>query len=686
MKKLIAFMTAMLVAVFTVSASEKTDSTMVQQLNEVTVSSLYRSSTGANNTLKAADLQLQNHGQGPDYVLQTLPNIFAYNDNGTPMGYSYFRLRGMGQERINITFDGIPWNEAEDFGCYFSNSPDLMASMHSIQVENGSSVTNNGSAAYAGNVSLESVNLKTDTVSYAELGAGSFNTFRASAVYNMGIKNKWGFHIRGTQQQTDGYKENTFNNSQALAMKLGYFFNENHSVDLLTMNGFHRNGQGYMGLPMSELPKHSTPFKQVKSGNMQQETDNFFTTYNRLQYTGKFNGKVFLTSSFYWNHQTGDYRVGWYDESIPAGKVLNNYHLVYNMFGLNTVAKWFISNDLSLTGGINGYLYSRSHKGYDVPDPNNVINIWHTPDGLLPYYANSGDKPEFSSFATLKYSPVKDLHLTGSVQYRMTSLDYSVKTPAYGDTEFDKPFKHTWNFVNFSLAADYMFVDHNIVYAKYAEVSREPSRTDIFGGEYIMNDSPLDTQNERVHNLEIGYTYKNSRMSVTANGFYMNFHNELVATGDLSPVNFLPIHKQMDTYRTGLELTTAYNPFNSFNIILNGAYMKSELRDYKTEATFSPKWTLFGEVNYTFNKVKVGVNTNYRSKMYLDVENNFSLRPGFTLNAYVNAPIYKNIEVSAFLNNLTNRLNISNGSVSDNTAYYLIDSPFNFYLSCKFKF
>ena len=114
--------------------------------------------------------------------------------------------------------------------------------------------------------------------------------------------------------------------------------------------------------------------------------------------------------------------------------------------------------------------------------------------------------------------------------------------------------------------------------------------------------------------------------------------------------------------------------------------MKSELRDYKTEATFSPNWTLFGEVNYTFNKVKVGVNTNYCSKMYLDVENNFSLRPGFTLNAYVNAPVYKNIEVSAFLNNLTNRLNISNGTVSDNTAYYLIDSPFNFYLSCKFKF
>ena len=72
--------------------------------------------------------------------------------------------------------------------------------------------------------------------------------------------------------------------------------------------------------------------------------------------------------------------------------------------------------------------------------------------------------------------------------------------------------------------------------------------------------------------------------------------------------------------------------------------------------------------------------------MYMDVKNEFSLRPSFTLNVYVNASVYKNIELSCWLNNLTNRLNTSNGSVDGNIAYYLIDSPFNFFVSCKFKF
>lgn len=677
--------TVLSVAALAAFASEKADTVTAKQLEEVTVTSLYRGNTGTNSILNTQVLQNQNRGQGPDYMLQTLPNIFAYTDNGTQMGYTYFRLRGMGQERINITLDGIPWNEVEDFGCYFSNSPDLMSSMHSIQIENGSSVTNSGSAAYAGNVSLESVNLKTDTISYAEIGGGSFNSFRTSAVYNMGIHNKWGLHIRGTAQQTDGYKEHSYNNSQSLAVKLGYFFNDNHLLDFFSMTGFHRNGQGFMGLPESELPKHPKPFKQMASGNREQETDNFLTTYNRFQYTGKLNGNVFLTSALYWNHQTGDYRIGWDVESVPAGKVLNNYHLVYDMLGVNTVAKWFINNQASLTGGINGYYYSRKHQGFDVPDPNKIINIWHR-DGLAPYYDNNGKKPEFSTFATVKYNPVHNLHLTGSLQYRMTSLDYYVKTPAYGDAASDIPFKHTWNFVNYSLNADYVFAKYNTVYVKYSEVSREPSRTDLFGGEYRMSDSPLNTKNERAHDVELGYTYKNNRISVTTNGFYMNFHNELVATGELSSINFLPIHKQMDTYRTGVELSATYNPFRTFNIILNSAYLKSELKDYKTEATFSPNWTLFSEVNYTFRTVKIGVNTNYRSKMYMDVKNDFSLRPSFTLNVYVNASVYKNIELSCWLNNLTNRLNTSNGSVDGNTAYYLVDSPFNFFVSCKFKF
>lgn len=686
MKNKILISLVLILAVLSTKASSVNDiDTTVYTLKEVTVSALYKSKVGANNTLSSNTLRETNHGQSLDKVLSQLPNIFYYGDSGTDMGYNYIRLRGMGQERMNITLDGMPWNESEDFGCYFSNIPNMMASMSYINVLNGASVTNNGTAAYAGTISLESVNLRKDTVSYAELGGGSFNSFKTSVVYNMGVKKEWGLHVQATQQQTDGYKENTFNNSQNLTVKVGKFFNNKHSLDLLSMNGFHRNGQGYQGVTEEYLDKHPNPFKQAISGNRQTETDNFYTTYNRLQYKGTFSDNIFLTASAYYSHQLGDYRIGWDDEEAPSGKVLNNYHLNFNMIGVMATTKWVIKNNLSLVGGINADYYQRKHIGYDIANTDSVINIWHA-NGKPSYYNNVGRKPEVNVFATVNYSPLKNLGLSGSIQYRATELKYRVNQAAYMDTEYDKDFQHTWNFVNYSLMADYSFNSNNTVYAKYSVTNREPSRTDLFGGEYISIDSPLNTDHECVNDLEIGYNVKYDRIKANINYYYMNFKDELVATGELSPINFLPIHEQMNTYRSGIEVSAEYNPFKTFNIIANGAWSVNKIKDLSTNNTFSPKWVVFGEVNYTFGKVKVGLNTNYRSTMYMDVQNEFKLKQFFSLNAYTSMTVLKRVDLGVYLNNITNRLNISNGSVADNIPYYLIDNPFSFFIDCKIRF
>ena len=74
--------------------------------------------------------------------------------------------------------------------------------------------------------------------------------------------------------------------------------------------------------------------------------------------------------------------------------------------------------------------------------------------------------------------------------------------------------------------------------------------------------------------------------------------------------------------------------------------------------------------------------------MYMDIYNNHQLKENITLNAYVNARVSKIVELSLNLNNITNRLNFSNGSVDipSDTAYYLVDSPFNMFATAKFHF
>lgn len=689
-KQIFLFLSLFIVAMSSMAKKvEPTNDTIRQYtLDEVAVTSLYRNNITTGSELSLAALKSENHGQGIDYVFAKMPNIYAYNDNGTHMGYCYFRLRGMGQERMNVTLDGMPWNEAEDFGCYFSNSPDLMSSMHSVKVERGASVTTNGTAAYAGNVSLESADLKKDKDSYVDIGGGSFASFRTTAVYNMGQKGHWGLHIRATQQQTDGYKENAYNNAQALTAKVGYFFNDNHSIDLLTMTGYHRNGQGFMGITEDMLPKHPTPFKQMISGNREQETDNFLTTYNRLQYKGKLSDNTFFTSAIYWQHQNGDYRIGWEDETAPSGKVLNNYNLRYDMYGVNTVVKYYPISNLSIIGGVNAYMFNRRHKGYDIANTDTVINHWSA-KGVDTYYDNYGNKPDVNVFTTVKWTPFNKFNISGSLQYRHTALDYNVNKAYMFDPNNDTSFNHHWNFINYGFNVDYKLTNTSKIYARYAVTNREPSRTDLFCAEYKSVESEMNTDNERVHDVELGYELRNKFINFNANFFYMNFKNELVATGELSPMNFLPIHKQHDAYRTGLEFAIDMQPIDKLHIIANFAWSVNKLKNvngFTKTHTFSPDKTCFAEVNYEVNKVKFGVNTNYRSSVYMDIENKFTLKDLFTLGAYVNARLNKTFEVSLNMDNLTNRLNISNGSTDGTNAYYLVDSPFNFFASCKIHF
>ena len=678
-KKILTLVALSVFSGMTAKGEEVLDSIRVYGLEEVSVTSLLRNNITTGSIIGPELLLKKNHGQGPDYVFSELPSVYAYNDNGTRMGYTYFKIRGMGQERMNVTLDGMPWNELEDFGCYLSNAPDLMSSMHSIKLERGASVTGSGAAAYAGNITLESVNLREDTTSYVSVGGGSFGSFRTSVVYNSGVSDKgWGFHVRATQQQTDGYKTGCFNNAQGLSGKVGYFFNSNHSIDLFTILGYHRNGQGYLGVPESLLPDHPTPFKQTVSGNKPQETDNFLTGYTRLQYKGVLSDKVILTSSLYWSTQKGDYRVGWEEEE--RGYVLNNYDLSYHLYGTGTTVKYYPTESLSLTSGVNLWMYQRRHRGYDIPG-DTLINHWRE-GNHKPYYDNTGYKPDLSGFMTVGWR-CKSFEATGSIQLRYTGLHYRVSLPSQKGIDIDQD--NEWTFLNYSLGLTWSPNTWNKIYARYSETSREPSRVDMFGAEYYQGEYLATPDNERVHDLEVGWELRTSRIKANINAFWMGFSNELVTTGELSATNGLPLHTQHNATRYGLEGTLEYNSRSGLCARLSGSVSKNKLKEFKTH-TYSPGHTLFGEVWYNTKGGSVfGIHANERGEMWMDLENEHSLPVYFSLGAYYHQQVGKRFTLEIDLENITNRSNISNGSVDSGVAYYIPDAPFTFWIGGKIK-
>lgn len=138
----------------------------------------------------AKDINIKSTGQELSFLLSETPSITNYSDAGSSQGYSYFRLRGIDQTRINMTLDGLRLNEPEDQGAYFSNYPDILNSVSKIQIQRGVWTSKNGVASYGGSVQLFSPNLADTTKKTFGLGYGSFNSLRVFGEYNSGIKTK----------------------------------------------------------------------------------------------------------------------------------------------------------------------------------------------------------------------------------------------------------------------------------------------------------------------------------------------------------------------------------------------------------------------------------------------------------------------------------------------------------------
>ena len=669
--KRIKFILSLGVVLCNFNVYAQNDTISLYSIDEVSVTSFFHGNEKLTE-YSTEDLIQNNYGQEPSNLFSKLPSVISLNDNGTEFGYGYFRIRGLDQTRINVMLDGCPWNEAEDFGSYFANSPDLMSSMESVNVQRGTSSNNNGVAGSAGSINLESVNIWNENQSYVQLGAGSYNSFKSSIIYNMTPRNGWGLHIKATHQQTDGYRDYGYNNSKAATIKTGYKFNNMHSLDILSMNGYHKNGQGWIGNTLAELENNPTA-----NGCTSLEDDNWFMTMNRLQYKGRLTDNFILTSSVYYQHQTGSYRfdldnymrkladANWGDTGI-----LYDYALTHNLGGANVIGKCYLTN-LTLTAGLNGYRYNRRHYSGDK-------SVGVSDDE---FYDNTGYKNDLNGFAVMSYTPINNFTIGGNIQYRHVKFDY---TDNLDDTFIYNAhvYNTIWNFVNWGLNANYNPINNLLLYAKYSRVNREPTRSDMFGGNEFFTGDIATITPEIANDFEIGATFKNKKIDANVNLYYMWFQNELILNGELG-MNGLPCHENaQNSFRTGIETTINWNIYDGIYFNFNGSYSYNKVTSDtfgKVNHILTPNYTVDSDLFWKKNIWNVGVNVNYRSSMFVDMGNAYIIPEAYTLNVYGFVKLNK-VEIGLRCNNVTNRVNYCTGTVNvNNEIMYIRNAGINFH-------
>ena len=709
MKNLFLFLTLLVLSVSVNAQQEKQqDTTKTQQLDEVLVKAVRvdADSPITHSNVSKAEIQKRNLGQDVPILLNYLPSVVTTSDAGAGIGYTGIRVRGTDATRVNVTINGIPYNDPESQGTFWVNLGDIASSTESIQLQRGVGTSTNGSEAFGA-----SLNLLTDVFSeeaYAEISNsfGSYNTRKHTVKLSTGLLNDhFEFSGRLSKIDSDGYIDRAFTDLKSYFLQ-GIYKDENTLIKALTFGNVERTYQAWYGLTKEELEED----RRQNPYTYDNETDNYWQDHYQLHWNQRYNNN--WSTNLGLNYTKGKGYFEQYKEEEAAADFSNLIEddsdvIVrrwldsdFYVLNANVVYK---KDALEVISGISYSSFTNDHFGEVIWGsdlaPNTQIRDR--------YYDGDATKNDFSVFskATFKLAP----KFTGFVDLQGRFVSYKTNGINSDLNEFvtDADF----SFFNPKLGLTYKSSEKNSYYISYARANREPNRDDFKAGV---------TDNETLNDIELGWRYANNKVNVNTNLYYMFYQNQLVLTGELDDVGSPIRATSGESYRLGLEVD-ANIAFNSkFSTSLNVAVSQNKNQDFttsldgefvnlgNTNISFSPELVIGNAINFMPNKnLQISFLSKYVGEQYMgNTDNEASILESYFVNDLnVNYQIkpnklFKSIIFSGLVNNVFNKKYVSNGyygtyddtwSVPGQTttldyAGYYPQATINFLLGMTLKF
>jgi len=626
-------------------------------------------------TIDEAELDRRYFGQELPLLLTTAPSITAYSDAGSFSGYSYMRLRGIDQSRVNITLDGIPLNDPEDHFVYFSNFPDLTNSLESVELQRGVGTSSNGVASYAGSLTLESVSLAgAQRGGDVQLERGSFDSNRGSVEYASGmLSSRLSFYGRVSGQETDGYRRHSSNRSASFFVSGGYF-GDHDIIKAVAFGGRAKNGLAYLAASLDDLEAdpRANPLTDA-------ERDDFFQNFASVQYTRLLGSEADVGVTAYGMWSGGDY-------DVRVEPDLWNFGLVSGAGGLIATARARFGR-FRVLGGAHGSGYERAH--YAAIRPNLDARL----------YDNTGFKNEASGFAKASYD-VGRWSLFGDLQVRRAAFRYEPDANAGIESQ-----RIDWTFVNPKVGVTWQANHALRLYASYGKNGREPTRNDMFAG--FDN---LDTTNaefvgsldrvrpESVHDLEAGVVAQGSRVGVHANLYSMDFHDEISPIGPLSYLG-LPLRKNVRrSYRRGVEVDVAFRATTALTGSVNATVSRNRIDEYTDDASgvtytdveplLTPRTIANGSLTYALGRaLQFSAYGRFVGSSYLaNTSDARFTTPGRATADASMAWAMTRYTLGVRMNNLTSTPFYTGGYTDGTTSYYYVLPPRNVFVTLRARF
>jgi iron complex outermembrane receptor protein len=720
MKKL--FFSALLCVVVTVLYAQKekkfNDTTLLQPV-EVQAIRAAEKSPFAKTDLTKKEMAKTNLGQDLPFLFDQTPSVVINSDAGNGVGYTGIRIRGTDASRINVTLNGIPYNDAESQGTFFVDLPDIASSAGSIQVQRGIGTSSNGGGAFGGTINLSTNELNKTFYAATNCSYGSFNTHKNNIQFGSGIiGNHFSIDGRLSSIRSNGYIDRAKSNLRSFYISTA-FVNDKNSLRLNIFSGKEKTYQAWNGVAENLLATNRTynPSGTEKPGEAyDNETDNYVQTHYQLFYNHKFNNywkgnvTVFLT------------RGKGYYEQYKANKKLADYNLPDYFDGNATIKRADLVRRLWLDnyfyGSIFSLQYQKKHTqfilggGYNAYDGRHFGEIiWAKVQAAVPanyrWYNLSAYKKDLSLYNKWTQQWGQEWQSFADVQVR--NINYTIH--GFRDNPILEISKK-YTFLNPKLGITYNKNGWQ-AYASYARAGKEPNRDDFEAG------TTQQPKPEILNDFELGIEKKKTNCSFGANIYYMHYHDQLVLTGKINDVGAYTRANIPKSYRVGIELQGKTKISNWVNVAAHLTLSENKIKDFteymddydnggqqtkfysKTDISFSPSVIAGGSINFIpVKNGEISLISKYVGRQYLDntSQRSRSLNPYYLqdirLSYLLEKKILKETNIIVQLNNVFNKKYEPNGySFSyiyggelTTENYYFPMAGFNFMIGVNMRF
>ena len=550
-------------------------------------------------------IEKNNSGKDIPFLINSTPSTYSTSDAGNGIGYTGVRIRGSDATRINVTINGIPYNDSESHGVFWVNVSDLASSANSIQVQRGVGSSTNGGGAFGGTVSIKTGKASEDFKLKYSSSAGSYKSFKNTLELNSGlIKNKINMNLRLSKINSDGYVDRATSDLKSYYASASYY-SDKTSIDLINFSGKERTYQSWWGTPEGRINNDIEEMNNViaNNGYSDEQADNLLNsgrTFNYYTYDNQTDNYQQDHYQMHFNHDISNtanlhlalhytYGRGYYEEFREDDNLSNYYDFLENksldlvrrrwlsnhFYGLTySFSKKFEKSEINIGGALNEY--DADHFG-EIIQPQLMVSE--------PYYFSKSFKKDGNIFIKYNLNITESAELFTDMQLR----GYSHKMKGNDNDKSIIDVDKNNVFFNPKVGLTKSLNDKVILYGSVAVANREPIRSD-----YI--DSKIEPKHESLVNIELGKGFNYNIGSFNTNLYLMEYNNQLITTGEVNDVGAYIRENVKKSRRFGVEFT---NVLNSKDFYVNSSLSLSRNLVYNFNETLYDYGADFSPVSYT---------------------------------------------------------------------------------------